>query len=42
MTDAWPSEIRLAPDKRTLHVSFESGDCFALSAELLRVSVLAA
>ena len=37
MTDAWPSEIRLAPDKRTLHVSFDNGDSFALSAELLRV-----
>ena len=37
MTAAWPSEIRLASDKRTLHVTFESGDSFALTAELLRV-----
>ena len=37
MTTALPSEIRLASDKRTLHVSFENGDSFALSAELLRV-----
>lgn len=37
MTTACPSEIRLASDKRTLHVSFESGESFALSAELLRV-----
>ena len=37
MTTALPSEIRLASDKRTLHVSFENGDSFVLSAELLRV-----
>ena len=37
MTTAWPSEIRLAPGKRVLHVSFETGESFALSAELLRV-----
>ena len=37
MTTAWPSEIRLASDKRTLNVTFESGDSFALTAELLRV-----
>ena len=37
MTAAWPSEIRLASDKHTLHVTFESGESFALTAELLRV-----
>ena len=37
MTAAWPSEIRLSADKRTLHVSFEDGQSFALGAELLRV-----
>lgn len=37
MTAAWPSEIRLSSDKRTLHVSFEGDRSFALSAELLRV-----
>lgn len=38
MTDAnWPSEIRLADKGRTLKVTFESGDSFALPAELLRV-----
>ena len=37
MTAAWPSEIRLASDKRTLHVTFEGGESFALAAELLRV-----
>lgn len=34
---AWPTEIRLAKDRRTLHVAFEDGAAFALSAELLRV-----
>lgn len=33
----WPSEIRLSQDRRTLHVSFESGEAHAISAELLRV-----
>ena len=37
MTTVWPSEIRLASDKRTLQVTFESGESFALTAELLRV-----
>ena len=37
MTVDWPSEIRLARDKRTLYVTFESGESFALTAELLRV-----
>lgn len=34
---AWPTEIRLARDRRTLHVAFEDGAAFALPAELLRV-----
>jgi DUF971 family protein len=34
---AWPTEIRLAKDRRTLHVAFEDGASFALPAELLRV-----
>ena len=33
----WPTEIRLAPDKRTLTVLFDSGERFALPAEYLRV-----
>lgn len=37
MTTAWPSEIRLGSDKTSLFVSFESGESFTLSAELLRV-----
>lgn len=36
-TSAWPTEIRLSKDRRTLHVSFEDGASYALSAELLRV-----
>jgi DUF971 family protein len=34
---AWPSEIRLSKDRRTLTISFEDGASFALPAEYLRV-----
>ena len=34
----WPTEIRLAKDKRTLHVTFDDGAAFDLPAEYLRVS----
>ena len=37
-TPAWPVEIRLAKDRRTLHVSFDDGKAFGLAAELLRVT----
>jgi DUF971 family protein len=33
----WPSELRLAKDRRALTVTFDTGDCFALDAEYLRV-----
>jgi DUF971 family protein len=33
----WPTDIRYAKSTRTLHISFDSGAQFALSAELLRV-----
>jgi DUF971 family protein len=33
----WPTELRLAKDKRTLTVTFEGGEGFALPAEYLRV-----
>ena len=33
----WPTEIRLAKDKRTLTVSFNDGSSFAFPAEYLRV-----
>ncbi len=36
-TNAWPTEIRLSPDKRTLTVTFENGERHALEAEYLRV-----
>lgn len=35
---AWPVEIRLPKDRRALHVSFDDGKAFSLSAELLRVT----
>jgi len=34
---AWPTEIRLHKDRRTLTVAFDSGESFALPAEYLRV-----
>lgn len=34
---AWPTELRLASDRRALTISFESGESFTLSAEYLRV-----
>ena len=35
---AWPVEIRLPKDRRSLRVAFEDGRSFDLSAELLRVT----
>jgi DUF971 family protein len=35
---AWPVEIRLPRDRRTLRVAFDDGRTFDLSAELLRVT----
>jgi DUF971 family protein len=35
---AWPVEIRLPKDRRTLRVSFDDGRTFDLTAELLRVT----
>ena len=34
----WPVEIRLAKDRKTLHVAFDDGRTFSLAAELLRVT----
>ncbi len=34
---AWPTELRLAKDRKTLHVSFDNGERFELAAEYLRV-----
>lgn len=36
-TRAWPSELRLRKDKKTLAVSFTNGEAYDLSAEMLRV-----
>src|SRR5476651_1590090 len=33
----WPTELRLAKDKKSLAVTFEGGESFALEAEYLRV-----
>jgi DUF971 family protein len=38
VTPAWPVEIRLVKDRRALLVTFEDGNTFTLSAELLRVT----
>jgi DUF971 family protein len=38
MNQHWPTEIRLAKDKRTLVVRFEDGAAFDLPAEYLRVT----
>jgi DUF971 family protein len=35
--EPWPTELRLDRDKRTLIVTFDSGESYALAAELLRV-----
>ena len=35
---AWPVEIRLAKDRKTLHIAFDDGRSFGLPAELLRVA----
>jgi DUF971 family protein len=35
---AWPVEIRLRKDRRSLQVSFDDGAAFDLPAELLRVT----
>jgi DUF971 family protein len=37
-TRPWPTEIRLSKDRRTLTVFFDTGESFALPAELLRVT----
>ncbi len=33
----WPTELRLAKDKRTLRIAFDDGSAFDLPAEYLRV-----
>jgi DUF971 family protein len=36
-TQAWPTELRLSKDRRTLAVTFDNGERFELPAEYLRV-----
>jgi DUF971 family protein len=38
VTLAWPVEIRLPKDRRTLRIAFDDGSIFDLPAELLRVT----
>jgi DUF971 family protein len=33
----WPSELRLHKDRKTLTIAFDTGECFDLPAEYLRV-----
>jgi Uncharacterized protein conserved in bacteria len=37
MSDLWPTELRVAKDRRVLHVSFNDGRSYPLAAEMLRV-----
>ncbi|WP_454849675.1 gamma-butyrobetaine hydroxylase-like domain-containing protein [Rhizobium binxianense] len=37
MSDIWPTELRVSKDRQRLTVSFNDGQSFELSAELLRV-----
>jgi DUF971 family protein len=37
VTAPWPTELRLRKDRKTLAVTFESGESFDLAAEYLRV-----
>jgi DUF971 family protein len=37
-TQAWPSELRLHKDRKTLTVTFDGGQTFDLPAEYLRVN----
>ena len=37
MSENWPTELRLAKDRKILTVSFDNGESFALPAEYLRV-----
>ena len=37
MTEIWPAELKVKDQGRTLLITFDNGDAYALSAELLRV-----
>ncbi|HEX2593745.1 MAG TPA: DUF971 domain-containing protein [Rhizomicrobium sp.] len=36
-TIAWPTELRVNPDRNALSIAYDNGDRFALAAEYLRV-----
>ncbi len=36
-TTIWPTELRVAKDRRSLKITFNSGEAFEISAEMLRV-----
>lgn len=38
MTTAWPKELRVSKDRRSLTIAFDTGETYTLSAELLRVA----
>ncbi|MHC1548652.1 gamma-butyrobetaine hydroxylase family protein [Phyllobacterium sp. K27] len=38
MTDAWPKELRVSKDRKSLSITFDNGERYDLSAELLRVA----
>lgn len=38
MTDAWPKELRVSKDRRSLAITFDNGEGYDLTAELLRVA----
>jgi DUF971 family protein len=38
MTNAWPKELRVSKDRRSLTIAFDTGESYTLSAELLRVA----
>ncbi|MBZ9653319.1 gamma-butyrobetaine hydroxylase-like domain-containing protein [Phyllobacterium lublinensis] len=38
MTNAWPTELRVSKDRRSLTITFDNGESYDLTAELLRVA----
>jgi DUF971 family protein len=38
MSERWPTELRLAKDRRILRIAFDDGSAFDLPAEYLRVA----
>ena len=38
MSERWPTEVRLAKDRRSLRIAFDDGSAFDLPAEYLRVT----